>query len=371
MANLGANFYPKLVEMTSEVGLKPEDLLAIMVSESGINPSAGKGDRSASGLIQFMPFILPGVGFSGTPDQFRSLSGEQQLPYIQKYIADKVKYNGGPFKSAAQYYVANFWPVALKLPGVKEENPSTPIVEEHPATITDRTGHRYSKKYYDLGIKITPEAEAEAYKDNPLFHGSIPGAITYGDMMKQVEKNRRSPMYRQALLSMQQSTGYTPTTRPGEMMATYKTNISPINQTLEKYLRMVAASEKPNKKLYKKLLPNHNILIQINAGEYTNSIEFARILCSALDTELLARAFTHVDGSNVEVECDINGPKEKCFAAVNQLTDAIVEAFKVATDKIGGIKVSTKCIMDKKSSYQQLSLKTADSNYRKFLLKFI
>lgn len=366
MANLGNNFYPKLVQMTSEVGMSPEDLLSVMVSESGINPAA-HNPGGATGLIQFMPDTLRGVGFQGTPEQFKSVSGEDQLPYIQKYIADKARLNGGPFKSGAQYYVANFWPAALKLPGVQREDPQTPIVEEHPATV----GGFYSKKYWDLGMKVSASQESAAYKANPLFHGSTPGAITYGDMMKQVEKNKHSPTYRQALLAMQQSTGYTPQNKPGEMMATYKAAPATVDQTLDRYLQMVAASEKSNRKLYKKLLPNNDTLIQIEAADYTNAIEFARILCSALETELCARAFPHTDGSQVEIECSIPGPKSECDAAVKQLTFAIADAFKTATSKIGGVEVTTKCIMDKKSSYQQLSLKTADMNYRKFLLKFI
>jgi hypothetical protein len=39
-ANLGPNFYPKLVQISSELGMRPEDLLAVMTSESGLNPSA-------------------------------------------------------------------------------------------------------------------------------------------------------------------------------------------------------------------------------------------------------------------------------------------------------------------------------------------
>lgn len=366
MANLGGTFYPKLVQMTSELGMKPEDLLAVMVSESGINPAA-HNPGGATGLIQFMPDTLKGVGYHGTPDQFKSVSGEDQLPYIQRYIADKAKLNGGPFKSAAQYYVANFWPAALKLPGVRREDAATPIVEEHPQTVAGF----YSKKYWDLGMKVSASQESAAYKANPLFHGSTPGAITYGDMMNQIEKNKRNPAYRKALLSMQGSTGYTPqNSKPNQMVAT-KSKVVPIANTLERYLQMVAASEKTNKKLYKALLPNNNVVVKVNAGDYTNSIEFARILCSALEIELMAKAFTHSDGSNIEIECEIAGPKSECVDAVEQLSTAVADAFKTATNKIGGIEVITNCITDKKSSYQPISLKTADMNYRRFLLKFI
>lgn len=63
MANLGNNFYPKLVKISSELGMSPEDLLAVMVSESGINPTAHEKKYGASGLMQFMPSTLKALNF--------------------------------------------------------------------------------------------------------------------------------------------------------------------------------------------------------------------------------------------------------------------------------------------------------------------
>lgn len=368
--NLGPTFYQKLVQMTSEVGMNPEDLLAVMVSESGINPAA-HNPGGATGLIQFMPDTLKNVGFHGTPQEFKSVSGVDQLPYIQRYIADKTKLNGAPFKSGAQYYVANFWPAALKLSGVQKEMPNTPIVEEHPATVGP-----YSKKYYDLGMKVTAHQETTAYKANPLFHGDTPGVITYGDMMKQVEKNKKTPAYRQALLTMENTTGYQPnmgrTKAPASMISKNKTPAGGMEGLLNQYVQMLsAASETSLKRIYKKALPNHDILIKITAPDYTSAIEFSRVLCAALDEDLLATTYPHTDGQEVEVECCIPGPEKECFAAVQQMSMAIAEVFCDATAKIGGITVKTSCLINKKSSYQPISLQTAGTHYRKFLLKFI
>ena len=63
MPNLGPNFYPKLVQIASEVGMKPEDLIAVMVSESGMDPSAVEKKFKGSGLVGFMPDTLKGLGF--------------------------------------------------------------------------------------------------------------------------------------------------------------------------------------------------------------------------------------------------------------------------------------------------------------------
>ena len=202
-ANLGANFYPKLVQVSSDLGMKPEDLLAVMTSESGLNPSAYESKFHGAGLLGFMPDTLKGLGYKGTWQDFANTSGEEQLDYVKKLVQNNMQLNGGPFTSAAQYYVSNLWPIALKLPGIKSGDPSTAFIEENPATITDpKTGKQYSKKYYQLGFRISPQSESAAYKYNPLFHGSMPGAITYGDMIKQVEKNKQNPIYQHALSAM-------------------------------------------------------------------------------------------------------------------------------------------------------------------------
>lgn len=375
MANLGSNFYSKLVQLAAETGMKPEDILAVMVSESGVNPAAHNPHGGATGLMQFMPQTLPSVGFHGSPSDFGMLSGEDQLPYIKRLIEGNMRLNGGPFTNAAQYYVAVFWPVGLKLPGVRHGNPNTPIVEENPESIGG-----YSKKYYDMGIKIPVGQERAAYKANPLFHGNIPGTITYGDMMKQIDKNRRNPLYSKALMAMNEQTGYEPDTISLTPMLAQRTklpthqsnNFMDILNQFVHYLSTVASEQHTSKKIYKKMLPNHDILIQITAPDYTSAIEFSRILCAALDEEVQASAYPHTDGSQiVEVECSIPGPALGCLQAVEQLNQSLTETFKDATKKVGGIVVKTHCIMNKKSSYQQISLRTAETNYRKFLLKFI
>jgi hypothetical protein len=144
-----------------------------------------------------------------------------------------------------------------------------------------------------------------------------------------------------------------------------------MNSVLDNYLQMIAASEKTNRKLYKKYLPSNNAVIRIASINYVDAVEFARVLCSVLDEELVARAFTHTDGKNVEVECIIPGPAEICFEAVEQLTFATKEAFKKATTKIGGIEIKTKLVTNKKSHRDQIDLKVAETQHRKFLLKFI
>jgi hypothetical protein len=161
-----------------------------------------------------------------------------------------------------------------------------------------------------------------------------------------------------------------PTSSPAATKATPAAS-SNYNSILTDYLHQVAASEKSNKKLYKQFLPSQNIVIGINSKYYTDAVEFSRVLCTALDEELMAKAFIHTDNINVDVECVIPGPELECFETVKQLTQSLVLAFKQATIKIGGININTKFIMNKKSSYEGMTLHAAQTQYRKFLLKFI
>jgi hypothetical protein len=175
---------------------------------------------------------------------------------------------------------------------------------------------------------------------------------------------------------MQQDTGYQAGSNPNTMVA-QKTPTAPTRgkenfyDMVDRLLEEVNVNKTASKKMYKKLLPNHDILIKITAPDYTSATEFSRVLCAALDEELLSSSYPYTDGSEVEVECSIQGPLHECFATVSQLTTAITQAFKTATSKIGGVEVKTICLMNKKSSYQQISLRTADTQYRKFLLKFM
>lgn len=158
---------------------------------------------------------------------------------------------------------------------------------------------------------------------------------------------------------------------PGNPMSPTPANDNNIDTILNNFLRQVAASEKMNKKLYRQLLPKNEILIQVQATDYSNSIEFSRILCMALDEELMAKSFTYTNGNEVEVECIIHGPSDDCYETVKQLTRSLSEIFETATIKIGSMQISTQFCMNKKSSYQPISLEAASTQYRKFLLKFV
>ena len=342
---LGDGFYQKLLEVSSNVGMKPEDLLNVMAVESGLDPTAHNKHGDASGIVQFMPSTLKNLGYAGTHEDFRNLSGEEQLEYVEKLVKGMMKINGGPFTSAAQYYVGNFLPVALKLPGIRAGIADTIIVSQNP------------DKPHLPGVSINKEKLY--YRSNPGLDYNKDGNITYGDIRSVLERASNGKNFKSAMSELSRTTGYVP--------KKYKSNVAQNDNALEtmlnQFLHMVAANTKD--------IPLNNILIKVNSPSITNKIEFSRILCSALEEELMAKAFIHTNDKDVEIECIVSGPKKDCFNTVRQLSAAISDVFKIATSKIGSVEITTRCYLNNKSSYRPITCKTAEMQHRKFLLKFI
>lgn len=159
--------------------------------------------------------------------------------------------------------------------------------------------------------------------------------------------------------------------KPENLVVQPKVEDKNVEDVITDYLGMIAASEKSNKRMYKKFLPQNNVNIEIQSSDVVNSIEFARILSAVLDEELLSRSSTHVNNNNVMVVCSISGPVNDCLKIISELSKSVTDAFKLATIKIGGINIKTQCSINKTSSYNEISIHLADINYRKFLLKFL
>jgi hypothetical protein len=85
-------FFVELRAMSARLGCDPFDMLRVMCAESQVSASAVNPASGASGLIQLMPFNLPGVGWHGTPQAFRQLTAEAQLPYVERYFEPWKRY---------------------------------------------------------------------------------------------------------------------------------------------------------------------------------------------------------------------------------------------------------------------------------------
>lgn len=144
----------------------------------------------------------------------------------------------------------------------------------------------------------------------------------------------------------------------GNFQTNQTTNIEDL---LNKYLQALSYNQSRylKKQAYKQLLP-HDYLIKINANNTINAIEYARILCLAIDEELYSDAYIHTNNANkVEIQTTINGNKSLCTNALVQLSDAIATAFSNAD-------ISVVIFPDKQSGYQELGIVRAMQYYDAF-----
>lgn len=345
MSKLDNSFYQKLLQLSSKVGMKPEDILNVMAVESNLDPSAHNPNGHASGLVQVMPKFLSGLGFKGSPEDFRNSSATNQLNVVEKLIEGMIKINGGPLTSAAQYYVGNLLPVALKLPGVRQGRTDTIILSKNP-----NIPHLPN---------ISLQQEIRFYNANSGLDFDHDGNITYGDIQNILKSARNKKSYQNAILELSKVKNIL----NSDVNVTLPKHNN-ISELLTNYLSLINAEEVKMTRIYK---PS---IIKVIGNSFNESLEFARILCLALDEELSFKSSIHYCDNTVELE--FNTPKNlKVFNAIQQLSNSLAEVFFETTKKIGGVKVGTQVISNKRSSYQTVDLKTVESEHRKFLLKFV
>lgn len=112
-ADLSQAFFEKLRAGCADLPCDPLHLLMVMYSESGVFAHAHNKNGHASGILQFMPAILQGLGWRQGSVVFRSLSPEEQLPFVFSYFKPWNK-DGKPWASAERLYQATFLPGTLR-----------------------------------------------------------------------------------------------------------------------------------------------------------------------------------------------------------------------------------------------------------------
>jgi hypothetical protein len=293
-------FYKKLTDLATSVGLKPEDLLLVSTIESGLDPAARNKNGNAVGLFQAMPATLKGFGYKGNYSDFQNESAESQLDFVKQYITKAAAMAGGKFNSAAHVYVANFFPVALQLPGVKNGDPSTVIIEKDPIT----------QKYKNISL----EFERKVYKANSGLDQDKDGKITFGDFIKITNAAKGNKKYQIAVNELHN--GSTDATQTKESMP-----------STDSYLDKIIDSFKSATASKFKYLPKHKIAIKL-AGKLEDSIKFANILSLVLDDKLLSSTSVHSDKNSVELECVINGDKSLCVQAVDNVSKVVLDYYR-------------------------------------------
>jgi hypothetical protein len=106
-------FRVRLLELSGNLQVKPDFLMACIAFESGesFSPSVLNGAGSgAVGLIQFMPSTAQAIGTTTT--QLAAMSAVKQLDFVEKYFLPKK----GKLKSLEDVYMAILWPAAIGKP---------------------------------------------------------------------------------------------------------------------------------------------------------------------------------------------------------------------------------------------------------------
>lgn len=169
--DLDGLFFAKLDEIAIDIDAKPLDMASVMFSESGCKADAWNDNPkdlppekrwNASGLIQFMPATLPGLGWSAGHAAFRRLSATQQLDYVRRYYAPHRGYLG----TVGGLYTATFLPALVAHAGDRN------------FVLTARKGPL-----------------PWAYAPNASFDANGDLAITVGELEDAVARNARGPRW--------------------------------------------------------------------------------------------------------------------------------------------------------------------------------
>ena len=109
-SGLSDAFYNKVVQVAKNVKCSPNDLMALMYSESGIEP-AKSNKNGATGLIQFIPSTAKSLGTSTAA--LKNMSAVEQMNYVEKLIKNMKKsagYSDSATLDAGTLYALIFLP---------------------------------------------------------------------------------------------------------------------------------------------------------------------------------------------------------------------------------------------------------------------
>lgn len=163
--DLSPGFFVGLKAMARRVNRNPEHLLEVMLRESDISAAAGydDGPNKASGISQIV--YLDKVGYEGTHAEFKRLTAEQQLPYVERWWAP---YKGYSLPTAANLYQLNFVPMSVE----RGTGSGTVVVAEN--------GTGYNGQ------------EAKFYTINKALDRNRDGTITVADLAVALEETKRA-----------------------------------------------------------------------------------------------------------------------------------------------------------------------------------
>lgn len=156
---LGDTFDDSLVAWSESIGAAPLDVVKLLLSESGLQPTARNTSGFASGeYAAGINQLAPGNWSYFAPytaEQYTALTAEQQLPYVFAYWSASMKSHGLSEISARDLYALNFLPAYF-----------TPNSPDSAVLVSSSSGYYTNNSGLDHGGK---------------------GFITYGDMQQALD----------------------------------------------------------------------------------------------------------------------------------------------------------------------------------------
>lgn len=141
---LGQNFWPRFNAMARRLGVDPYALGGVIESESLFQPAIRNPvEPTAYGILQATPDTLKGLGFTDDPMEFLRLTGEEQLPYVERYFAPW----RGRMLSPGVVYGVVFLPNIMRARGT---SPDTVLAAKDAASSVERKAYAANGAYLDV-----------------------------------------------------------------------------------------------------------------------------------------------------------------------------------------------------------------------------
>jgi hypothetical protein len=190
-ANLGPDFPSTLASLSASIGADPLDILALLLSESSLVPSAQNskgftGGGSAVGINQ-LAGSPPNAGnwsyFAPlSASQYMALTAEQQLPYVFAYFRNVMNGHGLSTISGRDLYVLNFLP-AYFTPDSPDSavlvNSSSPYF----APNAGLSGNGTTITYGDMQNALDRQKSSTLYQEIAPLIGTVQGSPPFSDTL--------------------------------------------------------------------------------------------------------------------------------------------------------------------------------------------
>lgn len=159
--DLAPDFYDAWVAMARRLGADPLDIARVAHAETAMLQRATDPRSNAGGIFPFMPSTLRGLGWTGTPEQFRELSPVEQLPWVERYLAP----HAGYLKNDGLVYVVTFTPAYIQRAAASDDS------------------------------FVIARAGSNIYDSNRILDRNGDGAITTGDLRVHLAAQNRGPRF--------------------------------------------------------------------------------------------------------------------------------------------------------------------------------